>query len=200
MKTFTDRDAVPEKARAILSSAVRVIAARGFEATRIEEVAREAGVGKGTVYEYFDSKEELFERAVEYATRMYLDMLLEALESGSDLESSLRNVIVASLAFCETNRHPARVLLDNPAGRAGESVRDWVMGFRREMVAAIVYTIKTHRGGDFSHDPEVSANIFLGALNNLSLARLLDDPEAGEPISDVADRALDVLLEGLGRE
>jgi AcrR family transcriptional regulator len=35
--------------------------AQGFDATRMGEIARKAGVSKGTLYVYFDSKEQLFE-------------------------------------------------------------------------------------------------------------------------------------------
>ena len=37
---------------------------KGFAATRLEDVAKRAGIVKGTIYRYFDSKEALFEQAV----------------------------------------------------------------------------------------------------------------------------------------
>ncbi|NNF97881.1 MAG: TetR/AcrR family transcriptional regulator [Desulfobacteraceae bacterium] len=51
---------IEEKKIRILGAASRVFARKGFAGTRIAEVAVEAGIGKGTVYEYFDSKEVLF--------------------------------------------------------------------------------------------------------------------------------------------
>lgn len=56
------KDARPgELARA----ALEVFSEHGFAAARLEEVARRAGVSKGTVYLYFESKEALFKAAVE---------------------------------------------------------------------------------------------------------------------------------------
>lgn len=49
----------------ILSSALELFVEKGFAATRLEEIAARAGVAKGTVYLYFDSKEALFKAAVE---------------------------------------------------------------------------------------------------------------------------------------
>lgn len=46
--------------KAILQAAVRLFDAKGFEKTSIEELAREAGVGKGTIYTYFQTKTEIF--------------------------------------------------------------------------------------------------------------------------------------------
>jgi AcrR family transcriptional regulator len=48
----------------ILAAALESFAARGFAATRLEDVAARAGISKGTLYLYFKSKEELFEAVV----------------------------------------------------------------------------------------------------------------------------------------
>jgi AcrR family transcriptional regulator len=44
----------------IIEAAARVFANRGYNSTLIAEIATEAGIGKGTIYEYFPSKEDLF--------------------------------------------------------------------------------------------------------------------------------------------
>jgi AcrR family transcriptional regulator len=54
------RKADPNRRTNILAAAARVFAEKGYAATRIIEVARAAQVGKGTIYEYFPSKEALF--------------------------------------------------------------------------------------------------------------------------------------------
>ena len=62
----------------ILDAALDLFVEKGFAATRLEDVAQRAGVSKGTVYLYFDSKEDLFKsvirsgmvRAIEEAEQM----------------------------------------------------------------------------------------------------------------------------------
>ena len=49
-----------ERRDAILSAALDEFSIRGFEATRLDDVARRAGVAKGTIYLYFRDKESLF--------------------------------------------------------------------------------------------------------------------------------------------
>ncbi|MEX1198002.1 MAG: TetR/AcrR family transcriptional regulator [Pseudohongiellaceae bacterium] len=49
----------------ILAAAARVFAANGYRLTDMQEVADQAGVGKGTVYRYFPAKQELFLAALE---------------------------------------------------------------------------------------------------------------------------------------
>jgi AcrR family transcriptional regulator len=51
----------------LLAAALEVFAEKGFAATRLEEIAARAGVSKGTVYLYFESKEALFKAAIEAA-------------------------------------------------------------------------------------------------------------------------------------
>ena len=51
----------PAKAEAIIRSAIHVFARDGLDKGKIADIATEAGIGKGTVYEYFRSKDEIFQ-------------------------------------------------------------------------------------------------------------------------------------------
>src|ERR1700742_4039483 len=53
-----------ERRDAILEAALEEFSASGFAATRLDDVARRAGVAKGTIYLYFQDKEALFEELV----------------------------------------------------------------------------------------------------------------------------------------
>ncbi len=64
-----------ERPEEILDAALEVFGAQGFAGARLEDIARQAGVSKGTLYLYFDSKEALF-RA------MILARIVSALEEG----------------------------------------------------------------------------------------------------------------------
>src|SRR5471030_2254111 len=55
------KDARPQE---LLAAALEQFVERGFAATRLEDVARRAGVSKGTLYLYFANKEELFKAVV----------------------------------------------------------------------------------------------------------------------------------------
>jgi len=55
------KDARPQE---LLAAALEQFVERGFAATRLEDVARSAGVSKGTLYLYFANKEELFKAVV----------------------------------------------------------------------------------------------------------------------------------------
>ena len=66
-----------ERRDAILSAALDEFSIRGFEAARLDDVARRAGVAKGTIYLYFRDKEALFEELV----RVMLVPLVSTMEA-----------------------------------------------------------------------------------------------------------------------
>jgi AcrR family transcriptional regulator len=77
-----------ERRDAILAAALDEFAARGFAAARLEDVAKRAGVAKGTIYLHFADKETLFQELV----RLELSPVVGALERASHADVSLRQV------------------------------------------------------------------------------------------------------------
>jgi AcrR family transcriptional regulator len=71
---------------AILAAALDEFAARGFAATRLDDVARRAGVAKGTIYLHFRDKQALFQELV----RSVLSPLVGMLETIAETEAPLR--------------------------------------------------------------------------------------------------------------
>lgn len=55
-----ERTAAEDRRRTILAAAAKVFDAHGYAATTVESVAEEAGIAKGSIYNYFQSKEDLF--------------------------------------------------------------------------------------------------------------------------------------------
>src|SRR6059058_3679249 len=78
-----------ERRGAIIEAAMDEFAARGFEATRLDDVARRAGVAKGTIYLYFRDKQSLFQELV----RAMLSPLVGAIEAAPLRDLPIRAVI-----------------------------------------------------------------------------------------------------------
>ncbi len=88
------RDRTPEKRQRILDAALRVFAERGFYTAKVSEVAREAGVADGTIYLYFENKDDLlirlFEDRMEYLIRRLNDGIAA---TGGTVAQRLRRLI-----------------------------------------------------------------------------------------------------------
>src|SRR6266540_1998742 len=76
------------KREAILAAALDEFSARGFAATRLDDIARRADVAKGTIYLYFRDKESLFQELV----RTMLSPLVGAIEAAPTVDVPIRVV------------------------------------------------------------------------------------------------------------
>jgi AcrR family transcriptional regulator len=93
----------PDKHQAILDQAIRTFAELGFRGTDVQVIADRAGVGKGTVYRYFHSKEELFWAATfEVLTRLE-QVLFGAVADVEGAGTKIRASAVAYAKFFESN-------------------------------------------------------------------------------------------------
>ncbi len=101
-----------DKRRQILAAAVAVFADKGFHRARIADIAAAAGVGKGTIYEYFPSKKELFQQLLVHIFNTYLEHLRRICREES-LEGFLRRLIDESLEHFQMHREIARILLSD---------------------------------------------------------------------------------------
>jgi AcrR family transcriptional regulator len=81
----------PAKRKQILDGARRVFMKLGFDAASMNDVTREAGVSKGTLYVYFASKEELFAAMIESERAAFVASMRTALAEHDDVESGLRD-------------------------------------------------------------------------------------------------------------
>ena len=94
----------------LLAAAKAVFSKKGFHDATIDDIAREAGVAKGTVYLYFKSKHEIYFGALRDGVEMLIQqMRTEAAQPGSAKEK-LRNLIATKMAFFEEHRDFFQIL------------------------------------------------------------------------------------------
>ncbi len=93
-----------ETRQAIYTAAVRLFADKGFETTSIEDIAKEAGIGKATIYGYFANKDEIF---LYYCDNQLSDAFSQfkqdSLEGRPVLEKLVRFFM---LKFCFVTQNP----------------------------------------------------------------------------------------------
>jgi TetR/AcrR family fatty acid metabolism transcriptional regulator len=89
---------------AILDAAERVFAERGFHAARIQDVAKQARIGVGTVYNHFEQKDDLLRALLEERTEQVLACLAPQPSDPEDFEERLTTRIGRMLGFVEQHR------------------------------------------------------------------------------------------------
>ena len=98
-----------EREEAILGAARRVLAVKGYEATRIQDVADVMGIAKGTIYLYFRSKEELYWAALRAGLAELHLRSEQAMARESDVEAKLRTFVSTRLQYFDEHRDFFRV-------------------------------------------------------------------------------------------
>lgn len=80
----------PAKREQIIDGAKRVFMRMGFDAASMNDVTREAGVSKGTIYVYFQSKEDLFAALIEREKGRFAEQLRDILAGAECIEDALK--------------------------------------------------------------------------------------------------------------
>jgi len=94
---------------AILKAARRVFAQLGYEAATVRDIIRGTALASGTFYNYFRSKEEVFEALADDGARRFRPILRAARERAKDFEQYLYGALLAYFRFVlEENRHEGR--------------------------------------------------------------------------------------------
>jgi AcrR family transcriptional regulator len=79
----------PVKREQIIECAKRVFMRLGFDAASMNDITREAGVSKGTIYVYFQNKEDLFAAMIEAERAVFLNAVRTALDGKEDVDAGL---------------------------------------------------------------------------------------------------------------
>jgi TetR/AcrR family fatty acid metabolism transcriptional regulator len=186
-----------EKYKRILSAAKAVFAQNGYYHSRISDVAKRAGVADGTIYLYFENKDDILISLFEDEIDAFIERLRAELSTRSTVEQKLYCLIHFQLNLLETDPDLAEVLLVELRqsnkflkSSAIEHVNEYL-----KLFAAVLAEGK--KAGVFREETDTALlpQAVFGAIEMVSLSRLL-----GYRRSDVdsAARTLtDILLNGI---
>ena len=100
----------------LLDAAGYCFAHHGFAKTTVEEIARAAGISKGLVYSYFDSKESLLEAVLDRALREWSDLIgQEVRRRAGTIREALGVIHRASLEYARSHPLLAAILAQDPS-------------------------------------------------------------------------------------
>lgn len=190
-----------DKRKRIMQAAAKVLAEQGFHHTKIRDIAQEAGVADGTIYLYFNNKEDLLIQLFEQVMERVLSMFRSSISSESDAEGKLQQFIVRHLSLIQEDTNVARII--TVVLRQSSS---FLQEYKNDLFAAylgLLYSIlkEGKETGVFRADLDVQVmtRAIFGALDELALAWLLSSRK--ETSLEVSAQTLSaVLLAGLKPE
>lgn len=186
------RTKTASKEAAILDAASRVFAQRPFHEVLIDDIASDAGIGKGTIYRYFQTKDDLY-----FATSLYaLDLLASALERALSPEDSaaaqLERIAREILGFFWERRHLLTMMT-----RSERTDREAEILKRRESIVKLVQEAilaGVERREFRGIDARIGAELFLGMTRSANLFRRKEDT-----LEDLVAQIIGVFFEGVVR-
>ena len=188
----------------ILECSKKVFAAGGgYYETHVEDVIKEAKIGKGTFYQYFKNKEELFVAVLEKFLDEWEIFVTESLKNidESDSFDSIRIFIYKTFQFFQQNDSLCNIYLCNGPG-LNPIFESSINRFEERMLSYIIAFIKDcTRAGIIRKDLdlEIAANIFLGAFLRLAYFHFVlhRKKNSGRESKKIADGFFDIAMRGI---
>ena len=192
-----------DRPREICAAALEVFAEKGFAAAKLDEIAKRAGVSKGTLYLYFKDKEELFRAVVRDAVSPNIDAVKQAVAAADLPFADLVGIFFARFADVAT-RVPLGAVVKMVIGESGnfpELARVWhdqVVSKALTMLAALIERAQL-KGEVRAGDPRLHAFTLMGPMLMGVIYREVIEPAGGEPVrlEALARQHAETVLAGL---
>lgn len=173
----------------IMETAVKLFAETGFKDTSIAKIAKDADVGKGTIYWHFDSKEDLFFSIIKEKGKIYFDKVLQLDRSDLSPEDVIYKYIKGRIEFNDKNYKLAEMLISNN-DVINREFKETMEKKHRQSVAVLEKAIQ--RGidsGEFREGPSNEIALMIinatnSAHNNFSCSLKGDNEERTKKIFD----------------
>jgi len=191
----------------IIKAAIALFSRKGLAGTTIQEIAEEAEIGKGTVYEYFDSKDALLAGAFDYLVEEMNRYFMRMIEDELSPEKKLRSLFTGMIEFMETTPGDvaemflvfwAEGILKNPAKNAGEMPGHYDLKSLYSEYSGILVDIieEGKQAGDFRADIDSQslAAAIIGSLDGLMLQWVIF--EKAFSLEEIAESYVDIVLNG----
>ena len=185
------RTKTPDLREKMLDAAARLFGRRRFHEVRMDDVAAEAGVAKGTLYRYFEDKQAMYLALLTRASGQFIAELTERADAAATARGKLVAVVDGCLAFFD--RQPHLYTLIQRAEVAHEQGAAFPWQAARDRAGALLHDIfrQAERDGAFVvRHPEHAILMLLGGLR----AVWRTDPQPRP--ADLAARLVADFLEG----
>lgn len=94
----------------ILAAGEKLILSKGLQYTTMDEIAKESELSKGTLYLYFESKDDIFLTLVNRSLRALVDILKKNLENTGKPEEKTKTLCMSYFEFYQTNRNHFKLM------------------------------------------------------------------------------------------
>lgn len=186
-----------EKKKKILTSAIKIIGDKGYQNATIAEIAKDAGIGDATIYEYFKSKEDLLLAIPVEITKELIPQINDHMMGIKGAFNKLRKFIWWWLHYVEKNPgYGSIVLLELKTSKAYVSTEAYQAA--RSFYQIVLNIIKEgQEEGAVKKEinPFLARSLCVGAMEHIIIRWLLKDRKYS--LIQYADELADLLIDSL---
>lgn len=185
-----------KRKKQIIYAAMNVFSKNGFENSKMETIALDAGIGKGTIYGYFSSKNQLFEEMICFNMEEYKKELSTIIGEENSFSEKLERLFRYHASFIDQNLDIFQLI--NSGKILSESMKERLIKEQEIFLRLVEKMIKTGViSGEISKDTDEEATslCLLGAINFFTSKRIFMDKM---DIDSIDSRVLiDIFMKGL---
>ena len=203
MQRARSEEAKDTRRQALLDAALNEFFERGFAAARMDDIARRAGLSKGTLYLYFDSKEALFASLIEVFALPNVEQLEAAAATATGAADAIRAMVRLAPVLVRESPVPkiAKILISDAL-----AFPDLVAAYRKTVIERVLSIIagllqRAHDAGEISiRDPHLTARLIVAPVMLSAIWRVVfeRDAEARLDIDALFAVHEEMLMRGLG--
>lgn len=197
MPKIVDEQTREATRRRIIAEAASEFARLGFEQANINTIAEQAGIGKGTIYLYFENKRELFLAMLRQIAQAQLSSIRAALASDSNLHERLKRLFLAFAQLANEDRDSFNVHMSALYG-VNRAFKNEATKLLRDYVAVIALTLEESRVHGELRDINIEATALM--ILNLTESFVLSAQVLGQSeteITHLADNVANLILNGI---
>lgn len=182
-----------EKRQAILRGAAEVFSQRPFHEVLTEELSARLKIGKGTLYRYFPSKEDLYFATIVEGLRGMREAIGDVLQQNAPLDVTIEALARTIIAYFWERRDFFVLLHRHDAKREPGERAEWQQG-REEMVSLVSDRLgrETRQNAVVGVNPRLAAEMLFGMIRSVCLYR-----EETDRVEDLARLVTAVFLRGV---
>jgi AcrR family transcriptional regulator len=184
------------KRELIMAAAIQVFSQKGYHNAKMEEIALAAGIGKGTIYEYFGSKLQLLQHIMEQSFHRYDDSLESDINNSLSFEAKIKMLLKGHFRFCQQNKELTRFLFWDTEV-CDEELREWAVKKRAEKEGRLQQIIQAGiQSGELrALDPKLITVIISGIFGAIWIPVVLEgwEIDAGQ----AAEQITAILMHGI---
>jgi AcrR family transcriptional regulator len=187
----------PEIKTAILRTAARLFAAKGYANTSIADLTKACATSRGALYHYFDSKEAILREMLREHIADMASRAAAAIEVSDRPEHQLRNIIRAITALNAQSRNEQIVLM-NDLGNLDKAEQAGIRSLQNRIVDLVLASLQnTDRAKRLTpRNRKVYTMLILGMVN---YSYAWYDPKGPVTPRELAEIAADIALKGFAR-